>query len=457
MRFKLVPCALVPAAALGVMHGTALADATTILNPGRIPIGDLGSLEGGAQIARANDGAATWYNPAGLVRAERPSISSNASLYELNRITVGSGKDAATSNTFNIVPNYLGSVGFIVDEPGRARTAWGFSVTVPINWKSVAIDEQSIGDANTGLTYSRYSSAAEVRTLVPSIAVAHDLGAFVEGLSVGAGVGMLYTSEYQQWTLFERDDETSFLRQAAFVQNSMALQAQFSVGAAWRPTEGLDLGLSVKMPSLDLYDHTDIDSGDVIYENGVPEGEHGSEKELGYKVKRPTEFGLGVAYSRPRFAVELAGTLRLGVDPYSRYGGRLDTDNPILGGDTVENKAHTHTFDRWEEQPVVNVRLGGNVAVTDTLRIHAGGFTDRTPLKKSIYDDYAGYYQKVDLYGVTTGISYSDKSSLLGLGVSYTFSGDMTAETYDLKTQDTITQASSVGIIGFILSGRHYF
>lgn len=212
MRVSLSPRALVAIAALGAMPATAFGDATTILNPGRIPIGDLGSLEGGAQIARANDGAATWYNPAGLVRAERPSISSNASIYELNRITVGAGEDATSSSTFNIVPNYMGSVGFIVDEPGRARTAWGFAVAVPLNWKSVALAEQSQGSAATGLAYSRYSSAAEVRTLVPGVAVAHDFGAFVPGLAVGAGLSMLYTSEYQQWTLFERQDDVALIR-----------------------------------------------------------------------------------------------------------------------------------------------------------------------------------------------------------------------------------------------------
>ena len=158
-----------PLALLASSPALAWADAATILNPGRIPIGDLGALEGGAMIARSNDGAATWYNPAGLVRADRPSISSNASLYELNRITVGSGKDAETANTFNIVPNYLGSVGFIVDEPGRARTAWGFAVTVPTNWKSIAVAEQSVGAPGTGLNYSRFSSASVSDACSPTI------------------------------------------------------------------------------------------------------------------------------------------------------------------------------------------------------------------------------------------------------------------------------------------------
>ena len=321
----------------------------------------------------------------------------------------------------------------------------------------MAVSEKSVGAAASGLAYSRYSSAAEVRTLVPTVAVAHDLDAFVTGLSLGAGLSMLHTTEYQQWTLFERRDDLALIRQASFVQDSMALQAQFSVGASWRPTEGVDLGLSIKLPSLDLYDQTVMDFGDVSYDAPVPEAEHGSERELAYKVKRPAEFGLGVAYTRLRYSAEIDATLRLGVDPYSRYGGHLDTDHLPYDGDKATNQTHTHAFDRWEERPVVNVRAGGNVALTNSLRAHLGGFTDRTSLKRSIYDDYAGYYQKVDLYGVTTGLSYSDKSSMLGLGISYTLSGDMTTEAYDVETSENVTEKSSVGIIGFIMSGRHYF
>lgn len=450
-------CALWPFAALVLGHGTAWADATTLLNPGRIAIGDVGALEGGAMIARTDDGAATWYNPAGLVRAIRPSISGNASLYEINRIQAGEGKDATTSNTFNIVPSYTGSVGFITDEPGRPRTAWGFALTVPLHWKSIAVAEQSTGDADTGLTYNRFSSAAEVRTLVPGLAVAHDLGRFVEGLSVGAGLSVPFTTEYQQWTLFERRDEDQFIRQASFVQDSMALQAQFSLGVAWRPVQGLDLGLSARLPSLDLYGTTEMEFGHVESESPIPDAEHGSAKKLGYTLKRPTELGLGVAWTQPRYGVEVDATFRFGVDPYSRYGGSLDTDNIYYENGKPTRESFSHSFDRWSERAVFNARLGGYVAFTDTIKWHFGGFTDRTPLERSVYDDYAGYYQQVDLYGATTGITLSDEKSMLGFGASYTFSGPMQTESYDLASRENVSQDASVGIIGFMMSGRHYF
>jgi hypothetical protein len=438
--------------------GRARADATTILNPGRVCIGDVGALEGGALIARANDGAATWYNPAGLARASHPSISSNASVYELNRIET-SGGGTETANTFNIVPSYMGSVGFIVDEPGRSRTAWGFAIVVPLHWKSIAVAEQAAGSPAAGLTYSRYSSAAEVRTLVPGVAVAQDLGAWVDGLSVGVGLSAPLTTEYQQWTLFERQDPVRLLRQASFVQESMAVQAQFSVGVAWRPIEGLDLGLQARLPAIDVYGRTSMHFGHVAYDAPTSDAEHGSEKSLGYAFKRPTELGLGAAWTRPRFGLEVDATLRLGLDAYHRFGGQLGTRNVLYEteNENTTREDFSHAFDRWSERTVFNVRGGGHVRFTQALAWHVGAFTDRTPLERSLYDDYGGYYQKVDLFGATTGVTYENKNSVVGLGVSYTFSGDMKTEAYDLESRENVRENASVDIIGFILSGRHSF
>jgi hypothetical protein len=41
--------------------------------------------------------------------------------------------------------------------------------------------------------------------------------------------------------------------------------------------------------------------------------------------------------------------------------------------------------------------------------------------------------------------------------VSYTFSGDMKTEAYDLESRENVRENASVDIIGFILSGRHSF
>src|SRR5262245_33947872 len=65
----------------------------TLPNYNRTSIGQVGGLQGGAFVARANDSSANWYNPAGLALAPKAQISSSAGTYTL----------------FNLVPKDLTS------------------------------------------------------------------------------------------------------------------------------------------------------------------------------------------------------------------------------------------------------------------------------------------------------------------------------------------------------------
>ena len=60
--------------------GTSIA-AIVLPNYNTNPIGERAGLQGGAFLVRVNDVSATWYNPAGLVKAQRNSISGNASAF----------------------------------------------------------------------------------------------------------------------------------------------------------------------------------------------------------------------------------------------------------------------------------------------------------------------------------------------------------------------------------------
>lgn len=442
-------------ACLMMQESRALADATTVPNAGRIPIGDIGALEGGAMIARTDDGAATWYNPAGLVRANRPSISSNASLYEVNSITIGSGNDAERSNTFNIVPSFIGSVGFFTKDSAHPRTAWGFSIAIPVNWKSMAAAETVKGTEGTDLSYGRFSSAAELRTLVPSIGAAY---AVSDMLSIGAAAHLLYTSEYQQYSLFERHDADTWFGGQSFVQDSHSWQGQLSLGASWRPLKAIDIGVIVKTPSVEISNRTLMYYHSSYYYGTETESEYADVNDLSYKVKRPAEFGAGVAYKQEAFGFEADAVYRMRIRPYSQYDG--DMDISVMTYDSNGNQAmsqRSQTFVKSEDKAIVNVRIGGYVAATDAVKWHVGAFTDKSTMKKSVYYDYAGYYQKVDLYGATTGISVTDRNSTVGIGFSYTWSGPMSSQVYDIATSDYAHKPGNIQIFGFILTGKYFF
>ncbi|HEY3204790.1 MAG TPA: hypothetical protein VGL03_14160, partial [Thermoanaerobaculia bacterium] len=77
-----------------------------------IPIGQTGGLEGGAFVARADDDASNWFNPAGLSRATTSSISSSAGTYQLLSLTHGSLPD-----TGGYVQQVPALVGILVKSP----------------------------------------------------------------------------------------------------------------------------------------------------------------------------------------------------------------------------------------------------------------------------------------------------------------------------------------------------
>lgn len=453
---KFLKCLLGICLLLGGYHNAfAQADAITVPNPGRIHIGDIGALESGAMIARTNDGAATFYNPAGLIRAIRPSVSGNASLYEFNRVTIGSGDEAEDATNFNIVPAYIGSNGFLgKDSEGKPTAAWGFSISTPLAWRSIASAETETGVAGDDLKYDRYNSSSEIKSVVPSVAVAYALS---DTFSIGAAAHLIYTTEYQSGSEYSRDDATGEFNTYSLTQDSENLQGQLAFGASWQPTTSLNIGVMGKTPSLNIYDNTSLSAnylgsrwdefGDLVTESG-----YATTNSLDYRFKKPAEFGLGVAYVQPSFGIEVDTIYRLKVSSYDQYNGILVfnhayDDSTGLFEILEESLPTSH----MEERDVVNCRVGGYVALSDTLKWHAGFFTDKSSLKES------SNYQKVDLYGVTTGISRTDKNSSIGLGLAYTWSGDMQAESYDSNLGDYVMKETDIQIVGMILSGKYYF
>ena len=70
------------------------------------PIGERAGLQGGAFLVRVNDVSATWYNPAGLVKAQRNSISGNASAFAIQE---GKRDEKDEGSTLVPVPSMVGS------------------------------------------------------------------------------------------------------------------------------------------------------------------------------------------------------------------------------------------------------------------------------------------------------------------------------------------------------------
>src|SRR5512136_2186838 len=99
-------------------------------NYNTIPVGENGSLQGGAYVARVRDASATWFNPAGLAGAENSSVSGSAGMFQL--VSVLPESIQGSGGSFQQMP---AAVGVVVKQPlGLKRWSGGFQVTSTGNW-----------------------------------------------------------------------------------------------------------------------------------------------------------------------------------------------------------------------------------------------------------------------------------------------------------------------------------
>src|SRR5262245_66613919 len=82
-----------------------------IANYNSTPVGPYGGLEGTAYVARIDDPAAAWFNPAGLARQASPQISGSAGVYQRTLVAPraltnrgGSSQQLPTFGGFTFVP-----------------------------------------------------------------------------------------------------------------------------------------------------------------------------------------------------------------------------------------------------------------------------------------------------------------------------------------------------------------
>ena len=125
-------------------------------NYNTVPVGELASLEAGAFVARANDTSSAFYNPAGLTRADRTSISGNAGAFQFGSVSPEGLNNAGAS--FQQIPAMFAFV--LNNLLGREQWAGGLSLARVNAWMQGVDAERTLatGTASNRLAYSSESS-----------------------------------------------------------------------------------------------------------------------------------------------------------------------------------------------------------------------------------------------------------------------------------------------------------
>src|SRR5262245_229838 len=138
-------------------------------NYNRVPIGQREGLEAGAFVARTDDAAANWYNPAGLAKSVESALNASATAYEWTKLGLeGLGEHTGRSR-INTIGTLLAAV--LGEGPLRSdRWRLGFSITTPILWHPSGLD--LVGRSSNGQEVFAYQTEEDLEVTIPALAVA---------------------------------------------------------------------------------------------------------------------------------------------------------------------------------------------------------------------------------------------------------------------------------------------
>jgi len=374
------------------------------------------ALQGGAISADVEGGGAAWYNPAGLAKLPRLrfDVSVNAFALRLGgHSTVGAAAPDAqvttlTTPDLTLVPAAL----TLTQRFGKLGLALGMFVPVQ-SWTYLRtqVKDGAAQGANTGFGIDAYGhdqsyavGAAFGLRLTPNL----DFGASLF-FNYRAQVGI---SAVGLSSLDSDGTRRSFLSHSTL--DAQQLGVQPVVGAQFRPAAGYRVGLALRFPSVQLWQHAqrvDITSlgstgpqGDIAQDSSFNDS-----TAVSATLVAPMRLHLGVSRSFGPTRIALEASYQTPI-----YVAQAQID--------------------WK--PVFNAGIGGKHRLSEALAVGGGIHTDLSPARRA--RDFGD--AKLDFYAVTAAIDWGTRYALLARGSEALPSGSA------LRFGSTIALTYALGI-----------
>jgi len=374
----------------------------TLPNYDRVPIGQVEGLESGAFVARTGDAGSGWYNPAGLSLSEKSGLNASSNAYELNSVTLEGYTTVKSGTRFSPIGTYFGAVlGAPIIHSPNFRLA--FFYAKPVSWSPSLIEGTLQAPAGASSEILGYSTSSSFSTITPGIAAGFRIS---PRFRLGGGVSWALTSMQQNQGLSDRllsaTADTTALRTVSV--DGSTNQLLFTGGLQWDLGTKVKFGAMVVSPGLRtggssklLYSLTGFST------NGSRDITFRDEKaHFAYRI--PLRLTAGIAFTSGRFEVE--GDIRYhgSTSEYDLLASDQDATTittdaagvPTIGSIpfvTITEKA----------KAVVNVAIGGSYGLSNAIRLHAGFFSDASPVDAPA----SSAFRSIDLYGGSLGLSFT--------------------------------------------------
>ncbi len=399
--------AALPSAARAQAAAERLPPSDLLLNYDRVHVGRDEGIESGAYLARTAGGASVLYNPAGLASVDNFHVDITTYNYEATWVGLSglSGSDHQVS--FNGLPGFFG---IVLGPPVLGLGNWRFGVAIATtrSWSpnfDTSFDVNR-GSENEGFTFGSYVS---LNTTVPGIAAAYSLG---PRLRIGLGVEAAVTSLLENVTLSNTPTSAAT---PGLVRN-LRLDATtwyglLEAGVQWEAASGLILGALIKTPGVRLYG-----SGLFSFleqQTTGPSFTTAYDRSARFYFPNPFQANLGVAYQGKWGEIEADVRFHAGT----HTGPLVESDQAVasLSAGTASQEPFPPVLFRI--RPIANVEIGGHVVVSKITRLHAGFFTDASPVATGTAPVL---FPQVNLWGVSAGASFDGERLSASLGLQFT-------------------------------------
>jgi len=384
----------------------------------RIPLAGRESIEAGAFVARTNDAAANWYNPAGLAQHKESAVNASATAYEWTRMRLAGPGVATDRATFKTVGTFFGVL--LGDPPLRSdRWRLGVSLTRPLAWRPGRTDAAFSFSTPDGQELFTFSSDVDLSSLVPAASVAYaPRGVGKSPIRFGATFSVPITSLWQTQSLTDRLTSASSLttRLRTSATDGTATHLALTGGLQWDLSSHATAGLRIVSPGIQVWGSTRIKiQGSESSGTSLADLTFRDESaEFKYAIPFQADIGLTVRFARGEIEADVH--YHGAADQYVLYSSdTLAQATQVVGGTppVVSSLPFTSTY--AAVRAVANVAIAGNYRIGRLMRVHLGVLTDRSPVPT----DSSSVFTKVDLYRVTSGFSLTGASLSGSIGLAY--------------------------------------
>ena len=391
----------IPAMAAGQTGDFAIPAGSALPNYDRISIGQREGIEANAFVARTNDAGANWYNPAGLAQSERSALNASANAYEFTGMALVGTQASRGGTRFSSIGSFFGGViGAPIVKSDRWR--FGFSFTKPVSWEPSQIEGELRSIGTTTAEGLLFSSSVSMSTSIPAVAVGYKLS---DRVRLGVSLAYAITSLNQRASLSDR-----FLQAPSAETAMRSLETDGTTGGLLLTggvqvdlASNIHLGATITSPgslvsgsSLVIYQLTDFSgegSRDLFFRD----------PEASFDYRFPIKATLGAAVSFGKAEIEADLRYHGSRDSYVIFTSNVPATiitTDAAGVPTVTNASFAPIVEDTKE--VFNLAIGGHYAFSPSFRVHAGFFTDDSPVNNA----ETSLFRKLDLTGFSGGVSF---------------------------------------------------